>query len=63
MHVKIIDNFKEIEEKLYHKYPELKNKNIYFMANGNIINRFETLEDNRITNCNAILIDEEDPNI
>ena len=55
---KITDNFKTLEEKLYRDYPELKHKNLYFTANGNIINRYETLENNRITNGNAILIDE-----
>ena len=55
---KITDNFKTLEEKLYRDYPEFKHKNLYFMAGGNIINRYETLENNRITNGNAILIDE-----
>ena len=29
------------------------------MANGNVINKFETLENNRIKNGDAILIDEQ----
>ena len=59
---KIKDNFKVLEEKLYKDYPELKHKNLYFMANGNIINRDETLENNRIKNRNAILIYENELN-
>ena len=50
------DNFSKLEEKLYLKYPQLKNKNIYFIANGNKINRNLTLEQNRIKNGDHILI-------
>ena len=57
---KSTDIFKDIEEKLYIEYPELKNKNLYFSANGNIINRYETLEKNRIINRTTILINEKD---
>ena len=52
------DNFKDLEEKLYLEYPQLRKKDIYFMANGNIINRNETLENNGIKNNTAILINE-----
>ena len=54
------DNFEDIEEKLFNEYPQLKNKNIYFMANGNVINRCETLEKNGIKNSTVILIIEND---
>ena len=54
------DNFKTLEEKLYRDYPELKNKNLVFMANGNVINRDETLDNNGIKSGNAILICEND---
>ena len=50
------DNFKVLEEKLYLDYPELKNKNLVFMANGSVINRYETLENNGIKPGNAIVI-------
>ena len=50
------DNFKLLEEKLYLDYPELKNKNLVFMANGSVINRYETLENNGIKPGNAIVI-------
>jgi len=56
---KITDNFKVLEERLYQDYPELKHKNLNFMANGSVINKFETLENNRIKNGDAILIDEQ----
>ena len=50
------DNFTIIEEKLYNKYPELKNKQIYFTANGITINRSDTLEKNNIKSSTSILI-------
>ena len=52
------DIFSKLEEKLYLEYPDLKNKNIYFIANGNIINRTFTVEKNKIKNGNTILIKE-----
>jgi hypothetical protein len=51
----ITDIFLNIEENLYHKYPHLKN-NIYFLANGNMIDRSNTLEQNRIKDDDVILI-------
>ena len=50
------DDFAKIEEKLYIEYPDLRNKNIYFLANGNIMDRRRTLEQNKITNACQILI-------
>ena len=55
---KITDNFSLLEEKLYVDYPELKNTNIYFFANGSIINRTASLKDNNIKNDTTIIINE-----
>jgi hypothetical protein len=55
---KITDNFSLLEEKLYVDFPELKNKNIYFFANGNIINRTASLKENNIKNDTSIIINE-----
>ena len=52
------DIFSKLEEKLYVEYPDLKNKNIYFISNGEIINRTVTVKKNRIKNGNTILIKE-----
>ena len=52
------DIFANIEEKLYREFPSLKSKKIYFMANGNIVNRSSTFEQNKIKNGNTILINE-----
>ena len=51
-----IDRFTTIEEKLLLAFPDLRNKNIYYVANGTIIKRAATLEQNKIKNGNTILI-------
>ena len=56
------DNFTELEKKLYIEYPDLKKKNIYFFANGKLIERSSTLEQNNIKSGNAILIKENELN-
>ena len=48
--------FSKVEEKLYLEFPQLRGKNIYFMANGNIINPSVTVEQNKIKNGTTILI-------
>ena len=50
------DNFSMIEEKLNLRYPELKHKNIYFLSNGNVVNKSLTLEQNNIKNESNIII-------
>jgi len=52
--------FIELEEKLYKEYPYLKRKSIYFLCNGNLINRDETLENNGIKKGNIILKNKND---
>ena len=55
---KVTDNFSVLEEKLYKDFPDLRNKNIIFLAKGNTINRSATLEENKIKNDTTILIQE-----
>ena len=50
------DKFSTIEEKLLNEFPELRKKDIYYIANGNVINRGLTLEQNKIKTGNTILI-------
>ena len=52
------DVFSKIEKKLYQEFPNLKSKKIYFISNGNVINRSYTLEQNKIENGSTILINE-----
>ena len=42
------DIFSDVEKKLYIEYPEYKNKNCYFMQNGNVINKDLNFENNKI---------------
>ena len=58
MACKKTDIFSKIEEKLYHEFPELKSKKNYFYANGNIIDKSLTFEQNKIKSGNTILINE-----
>ena len=48
------DIFSKIETLLYDRYPEYKNYNTYFIANGNIINKNKSLEDNKINSSDII---------
>ena len=56
------DIFSKLEEQLYIEYPDLKKKKIYFLANGNIIDRKATIEKNKIKNGTTILIQEIEEN-
>ena len=49
------DSFKDIEQKLYHEYPELKNK-YFFIVRGHSIDKSLTLEQNGIKDGDNILI-------
>ena len=50
------DTFFRVEEKLYCDYPELRYKNLKFLHNGKVINRFSSLIDNNICNYDRIMI-------
>ena len=51
-----LDKFSTIEEKLFNKFPVLKSKNIYYLANGNVIDKNLTLKENKIKNSTTIII-------
>ena len=42
------DIFTKIENMLYNIYPEYKESENYFIANGNKVNKYKTLEENKI---------------
>ena len=48
------DIFAEVEEKLYKRYPEYRETNNNFVAKGNIILRFKSINDNRIKDGDII---------
>lgn len=56
MACKITDPFVKVEGKLYEEYPEYKNSNYLFTANGQPVKRFQTLEENNIKNSDTILL-------
>ena len=58
MACKKTDIFSIIENKLYHEFPILKSKQIYFVANGNPIDRSLTFDQNNIKSGNTIWINE-----
>ena len=48
--------FTYVEKLLYQKYPEYKENDNIFLTNGQKINRFKTLEENKIKNSGIILL-------
>ena len=50
------DIFAEIEEKLYKEYPEYRETNNYFIANGKEILRFKSIADNNIGNGLPVML-------
>ena len=51
---KLNNKLSSIENKLYKKYPEYKNKCL-FLANGELLNTEKTLDENRIKNGDTII--------
>ena len=58
MACKKTDIFSKIEKKLYQEYPILKSKKIYFISNGNVIDKALTFQQNQINSGSTILINE-----
>ena len=50
------DLFSTIEKNLYSEYPQYLESNHYFMSKGLRINRFKSLEDNKIKNSDIITL-------
>ena len=50
------DTFVKIEEQIYNEYPKYKEYNTYLTVNGNIIDRFKTLNENGIKDGNIIVV-------
>ena len=50
------DTFAEVEEKLYKEYPEFRETNNTFLANGSEILRFKTINDNKIGTGKPIIL-------
>ena len=50
------DTFATVEEKLYKEYPEFRETNNFFIANGKNVLRFKTVAENKIGNGYPILL-------
>jgi len=50
------DQFSKIRNLLLNEYPDLKNNNFYFLANGGVVEESKTIEGNKIKNDSKILI-------
>jgi len=50
------EKFIKLEEKLYNDYLEYSESDNYFMANGNRVSKFKTLDENKIKNSNIIIL-------
>ena len=50
--------FIRIEERLYKEYPGYSLGDNYFVANGKIVNKFQTLEENKIKNSDIIILNQ-----
>ena len=50
------EKFSTLEAKLYEEFPDLRNKNLVFIANGNVINISSTLQENKIKSGTTIII-------
>ena len=48
--------FAEVEEKLYQQYPEYRETNNNFIANGKLVLRFKTIEENNIGNGKPVTL-------
>ena len=46
----LMDKFSNLEERLFHEFPQLKDKIIYFVSNGREIKRSNTIMENNIKN-------------
>ena len=49
------DIFSNIEKIFYDKYPEYKNTQSEFFINGNKVDRFKNIDDNKIKNSDIII--------
>ena len=50
------DTFVRLEEKLYKDYPEYKDKETYFIKNGDKIKRFKNLDENNIKHNDVLML-------
>ena len=54
------DKFNKLENELFETFPECQDSEYFFMVNGQKINRFKTLEENKIKNSQVITLTQYD---
>ena len=54
------DTIHKLEEKLYEEYPNLSERENYFLCKGKLLNKFQSFETNHIKNGDIILLNQND---
>ena len=54
------DTIHKLEEKLYEEYPNLSERENYFLCKGKLLNKFQSFETNHIKNGDIILLNKND---
>ena len=54
------DTINKLEPKLYEEYPNLSEKENYFLCKGKLLNKFQSFEKNHIKNGDIILLNQND---
>ena len=54
------DTIHKLEEKLYEEYPNLSERENYFLCKGRLLNKFQSFEKNNIKNGDTILLNQND---
>ena len=54
------DTINRLEEKLYKEYPNLSERENYFLCKGRLLNKFQSFEKNNIKNGDTILLNQND---
>ena len=54
------DTINKLEDKLYKEYPELSERENYFLCKGTVLNKFTSFEKNKIKNGDIIILNQND---
>ena len=54
------DTIHKLEEKLYEEYPNLSERENYFICKGTVMNKFKSFEKNKIKNGDIIILNQND---
>ena len=54
------DTINKLEDKLYKDYPDLSERENYFLCKGTVLNKFTSFEKNKIKNGDIIVLSQND---